>query len=307
MISTVRRIRLLNFRKLQLEDKVLLESYLQGIHYENTELSFSNLYIWRQSWNIEICEHDGVLYFSYRHPDTGCIGHMQPVVPHGQPVMPAVRTAVADLKARQCGLDIMGVNEDFAARFRSEEHEGFEITEDRDLMEYVYLRDELDRLPGKKFHNKRNHINKFDSAYAWQELTPDLLPQCLSISCEWFHSHEDSDAVDEGELSAIKEAIVNMKALGLIGALLCVDGKPKAFTIGEYFRPDMALVHFEKADPTIPGLYAFINQQFVHRNFMGMTYINREEDMGIPGLRRAKESYNPVRMIDKYRIRDVQA
>jgi hypothetical protein len=69
----------------------------------------------------------------------------------------------------------------------------------------------------------------------------------------------------------------------------------------------MALIHFEKADPSIPGIYAFINQQFVHRNFMEMTYINREEDMGIPGLRKAKESYNPVRMVHKYRIREVGA
>ena len=297
---------MLSFRKLRLEDKELLASYLQGIDYENTELSFSNLYIWRQSWNIEICEHNGVLYFSYRHPDTGCVGHMQPVVPSGQPVMPAVRVAIADLTHRKCGLDIMGVNDEFAARFASEEHSGYEITADRDLAEYVYLRDDLDMLPGKKFHNKRNHINKFDSGYAWQDLTPDLLFQCLSISSEWFQNHKDSDEVDDGELLAIKEAVLNMDALGLVGALLCVEGKPKAFTIGEIFRPDMALVHFEKADPSIPGIYTFINQQFVHRNFLCVTYVNREEDMGIPGLRKAKQSYNPVRMINKFRIREVQ-
>ncbi len=296
---------MLQFRQLTLEDRALLERYAEGIEYENSELSFANLYIWRKSWRIEICEHEGVLYFSYRHPDTGCVGHMQPLVPAGQPVMPAVRTALDDLRQRRCGLDIMGVNEDFAARFHAEPHEGIEITFDRDLAEYVYLREELDKLPGKKFHNKRNHINKFDSAYNWQELTPELLPQCLSISCEWFHSHEGSDNVDDGEMSAIKEAISNMEALGLVGALLCVEGHPKAFTIGERFRPDMALIHFEKADSSIPGIYAFINQQFVHRNFQCVTYVNREEDMGIPGLRRAKESYNPVRLVNKYRIREM--
>lgn len=296
---------MLSFRQLTLDDKALLERYTAGLNFENSELSFANLYMWRKSWKIEICEHEGVLYFSYRNPDDGCVGHMQPVVPAGQPVMPAVRTALADLHHRQCGVDIMGVNEEFATRFNAEPHEGIEITFDRDLAEYVYSREDLDKLPGKKFHNKRNHINKFDSAYAWQELTPELLPQCLAVANEWFQDHADSDDVDDSELCTIREAVKNMQKLGLVGALICVEGHPKAFTIGEHFRPDLALIHLEKADPNIPGIYAFINQQFVHRNFQDVTFVNREEDMGIPGLRKAKESYNPVRLVNKYRIREV--
>ena len=299
---------MLPFRQMELSDRELLAHYLQGQTYENTELSFTNLYIWRKGWDIEICEHEGVLYFSYKHPQTGGIGHMQPVVPLGRPVRPAVDTALADLRQRCCGLDIMGINDEFIARLRQENTEGLVIEEDRDLAEYVYNRDDLDNLPGKRYHSKRNHINKFleYASYTWQELTPDLLTQCLSISCNWLHDREGAADVDESELLAIKEAVTHMNDLKLVGALLCVDGKPSAFTVGERFRPDMALIHLEKADPTVPGIYAFINQQFIHRHFKDVQFVNREEDMGIPGLRKAKESYYPARLVNKYRIREVQ-
>jgi hypothetical protein len=290
---------------LRLEDKELLARYTQGLVYENSELSFANLYIWRKGWGIDICEREEALYFSYVHPDTGCIGHMQPVVPVGRPVRPAVETAMADLAERECGLDIMGVNDEFLARFREEGAQGYVVEEDRDMEDYVYLASDLACLAGKKFHSKRNHLNKFlaDTAYAWQELTSEMLPQCLGICRNWMHEREGDGDVDPHEICAIQEAVTNMRALGLTGALVCVDGRPAAFTVGERFRPDTALIHLEKADHTIPGIYAFINQQFIFRNFRDVEFVNREEDMGIPGLRRAKESYNPVRLVKKYRIR----
>jgi len=290
---------------LRLEDKELLSRYTTGLVYENSEYSFANLYLWRKGWGIEICEHEGVLYFSYANPEDGCIGHMQPVVPVGRPVKPAVERAMADLAERECGLDIMGVNDEFLARFSAEGTQGYIVEYDRDLAEYVYLCSDLVNLSGKKFHSKRNHLNKFlaDTAYTWQELTPEMLPQCLSINKQWLNEKQDDADVDRNELFAIKEAVSNLYALGLIGALICVDGRPRAFTVGERFRPNMALIHLEKADPEIPGIYAFINQQFIFRNFKDVEFVNREEDMGISGLRQAKESYNPVRMVNKYRIR----
>jgi uncharacterized protein len=298
---------LLNFRQIQIGDKELFSRYTEGLSFENTEMSFTNLFIWRQGWKIEICEHEGVLYISYTHPDTGCRGHMQPVVPRGMPVRPAVEIAIADIRERACGLDIMGVNDDFVTRFRQEGTDGYIIDEDRDLAEYVYLSSDLANLQGKKFHSKRNHLNKFlsDIAYTWQDLQPEMLLQCLGICRNWMNEREDDADVDRCEYYAVKEAVTNMRELGLVGALVCVDGSPVAFTVGERFRPNMALVHLEKADPSVPGIYAFINQQFVFRNFQDLEFVNREEDMGIPGLRKAKESYNPVHMVNKYRIREV--
>jgi hypothetical protein len=116
---------------------------------------------------------------------------------------------------------------------------------------------------------------------------------------------EGNGGADPNELFAIGEAVANMRELGLIGALVCVDGRPAAFTIGERFKPDMALIHLEKADPEIPGIYAFVNQQFLFRNFKDVEFVNREEDMGLQGLRQAKESYNPDHLVKKYRIRKI--
>lgn len=304
---------MLDFRQLTLADGELLAKTLQGQEYENSELSFANLYMWRRGWKIEICEQDGVLYFTYRDPDSKCVGHMSPVVPVGRPVRPAVDAALADLKSRKCALDIMGVNESFITRLRQEDTAGLDIEEDRDLEEYVYLREDLVGLQGKKYHAKRNHINRFlaecGNAYGWEPLTPDCLEQCLAISRQWFQGKEDigNEEVDESELLAVREAVAHMEALGLTGALLTIGGKPCGFTVGEHFRPDMALIHLEKADPSIPGSYAFLNQQFAERSFGDVTYLNREEDMGIPGLRRAKESYYPVKLVKKYRIKEAEA
>ena len=297
---------MLPFRPMQLEDKTLFARFLEGLEYENSENSFANLYIWRHGWKIELCEQSGVIYLAYSDPKTGCRGHMQPIVPKGLPVRPAVVTAITDIRERACGLDIMGVNDEFISRLRAEGTEGLVITEDRDLAEYVYLRSDLVDLPGKKFHSKRNHLGKFlkDTPYEWQELTPDLLTQCLTICGHWMQDHEGDGDVDRCEVDAVREAVSNLDALGLVGALVCVDGRPAAFTVGERFRPDMALIHLEKADPSIPGIYAFINQQFIHRQFHDVQFVNREEDMGIPGLRKAKESYYPHHLVNKYRIRE---
>ena len=295
---------MLPFRPLQLEDQALFTRYIAGLPYENSEMSFANLFIWRQGWMIEICEWHGVLYLCYTHPETGCMGHMQPIVPLGMPVRPAVETAIADIRARACGLDIMGVNQDFIDRFRAEGAGGFVITEDRDLSEYIYLRSDLEDLPGKKYHAKRNHLNKFaaDVAYDWLELAPDMVQQCLSICCDWMADHQG--AADKCEYYAVREAVSRLQELNLVGALVMVGGKPAAFTVGERLRPDMALIHLEKADPSIPGIYAFLNQNFVHRQFHDGEFVNREEDMGIPGLRKSKESYYPHHMATKYRIRE---
>lgn len=296
---------MLPFRPIKLEDQELFSRYTAGLPYENSEMSFANLFIWRQGWMIQVCELDGVLYLCYSHPDTGCMGHMQPIVPLGKPVRPAVEMAIADIAARACGLDIMGVNQDFFERLSAEGTNGFEITEDRDLAEYIYLKSDLVDLPGKKYHAKRNHLNKFtaETTYEWLELTPELLPQCLSICSQWMEGREVDGDADRCEYYAVKEAVSNLRELNLAGALILVGGKPAAFTVGELLRPDMALIHLEKADPSVPGIYAFINQQFVHRKFSDVQFVNREEDMGIPGLRRAKESYYPHHMANKYRIR----
>lgn len=106
-----------------------------------------------------------------------------------------------------------------------------------------------------------------------------------------------------GEWGAIEEALKNFIALEMQGGVILIEGEVEAFTLGELLNKDTAVVHIEKANPEIRGLYALINQQFCEQAWGKVPFINREQDLGEPGLRTAKLSYNPIRLVEKYRIR----
>jgi hypothetical protein len=176
------------------------------------------------------------------------------------------------------------------------------LTEDRDNFDYVYLSKDLILLSGKKFHSKRNHINRFKSEYSFEyvRIIPDMLNDCLEVYSDWLHEKDKLLPGMLGELDAIKAAITNMDVLGVKGGGIRIDGKLRAFSLGQLINEDMAVIHIEKANESFEGIYSVINQQFAEHEWSGVKYINREEDMGIEGLRKAKLSYRPVELIQKY-------
>ena len=152
---------------------------------------------------------------------------------------------------------------------------------------------------------KRNHLSRFARTYSftYEDLGPDNLEACLEIAKAWAdQSMSTGEKVKspERELGALSLAIRHFDALALSGGLIRIDGKPVAFTIGEEINSKLFLLHFEKALSGYDGLYAAINHEFAARNLSGYEYINREEDMGIEGLRRAKLSYYPAILLDRY-------
>ena len=180
------------------------------------------------------------------------------------------------------------------------------VEERREHFDYVYLTRDLIELPGNKNRNKRNHINQFFRAYesyTYEELNERHIEAALSLQEKWCllrRCEEDLNLL--GEWDAIREILNNYQALEVAGAVIIVGGEVKAFTLGEPLSGDMTLIHIEKADPGIPGLYQLINQQFCARRWNAVKFINREQDLGIPGLREAKLSYNPDHFIKKYSI-----
>ncbi len=178
----------------------------------------------------------------------------------------------------------------------------FTFTALSDLFDYVYSAQKLSDLSGKKLHAKRNHINRFISEYNWsyESVTSDNIDDCAEILKMW---NSEGNEQAEGEETAIKTAFRDFEPLELIGGLLYTEGKPVAFAIGEKLSSDTFVVHFEKAIAETTGAYSMINREFVRhimRVYPDTKYINREEDMGIAGLRKAKLSYNPVKMVKKY-------
>ena len=200
-----------------------------------------------------------------------------------------------------------GQVEELEAAFPGE----FEFAADRDGYDYLYEVDRLADLTGKKLHAKRNHINRFvenNPSWVYEEITPESLPECLAMDKEWYRRSlqregeaEERDLGDEGV--ALRTAMDHFHTLGLEGGLLRVYGEVVAFTIGDRLNSDTYDVHFEKAYGELQGAYAMINREFarwVRERHPDVKYLNREDDMGVEGLRKAKESYYPDLMVEKH-------
>jgi hypothetical protein len=182
----------------------------------------------------------------------------------------------------------------------------FSFREDRSNYDYVYKARDLCELKGRKYHAKRNHINKFIQAnpnYIYRPLTEDLVQACIDNELEWCEKREcDEDPNLRCEKFAVIEALSNFSGLDFSGGVIFINNKIEAFTIGEALNNDTAVIHVEKGNPDIRGLYSVINLEYCWHNWRDITYINREEDMGIEGLRMAKEGYYPVMMIEKFDV-----
>ncbi|WP_337402089.1 phosphatidylglycerol lysyltransferase domain-containing protein, partial [Porcipelethomonas sp.] len=156
----------------------------------------------------------------------------------------------------------------------------------------------------KKFHKKRNHLSKINN-YNWEfhPMTKNDFDDCIAFSTVSYNNkngYDDRSSVVEQ--FAIHTYFTYFDEMELSGGVITIDGQVKAFTIGEQLNSNTLCVHIEKADPDINGLYPAINNEFVKYAAKGLKYVNREEDLGIEGLRQAKRSYNPIFMIDKYNI-----
>jgi hypothetical protein len=179
----------------------------------------------------------------------------------------------------------------------------FLVTPNRDLADYIYEREKLVTLPGKKYHGKRNHIARFKDAddWAYEPITEENRRDALGMMQEWKEKRSGEWNVEmEQEFGAMTTALLEMEALGLVGGLLRKAGHVVALAMGEPLNADTFVVHYEKAFGDVQGAYPMINQQFAEHAAEGYTYINREEDTGDPGLRKAKLSYRPCRLEDKY-------
>ncbi len=182
---------------------------------------------------------------------------------------------------------------------------GIEFIEDRDNWDYIYLREKLATLSGRKYHGQKNHFNAFRKAYpdyAYEAITAANKAECLAFGEAWCDARLHEDSSIACEKYAIQQAFHNFEALGLRGGAIRINGKIEAFSFGRKINDDTAVLHVEKANHAIRELYAVINKEFAAHAWEDVTYLNREEDMGIEGLRRAKESYHPEFMLKKYSV-----
>ncbi|MCU0621712.1 MAG: phosphatidylglycerol lysyltransferase domain-containing protein [Gemmatimonadales bacterium] len=221
---------------------------------------------------------------------------LQPVGPFGLPLQERLVTRARELPYP---LRIISASEEFVARHRDFVAR-FEVAPNRDLANYVYGATELAELPGRRHAKKRNLIAQAQRLYEWtvEPLRAEHRGDCLSVADDIASKRTAESGVTlDQETVALGRALELFAPLGLQGLLLRVAGQPAAFSIFERLGPSTAVVMFERALRSFKGLYQVINQETARVLVQqGYELINREEDLGDPGLRQAKESYSPLRL-----------
>ena len=290
---------LILFSKIKLEDKSIIDRFFQQGYYEASECTFTNLYMWRKYYQTEWAIHNNSLFIKANDGEHTFL--LPPFGPENEFVNDIAKIKDYFQQSNQPFL-LKGVPEITRERLEALNINEFCIQEDRNNSDYVYDTQDLVELKGRKYHGKKNHINHFKKnvEFNYLPLTADLIPDCIEFEIEWCKTREHYEDTLFQEKEGIIDAFHHFEYLGFKGAVIMIHDKIEAFTFGELLNPDMVVIHVEKGNHQIRGIYPIINQQFCEHCWSDTKYINREEDMGLAGLRKSKESYFPARMIDKY-------
>ena len=295
---------MLNLKWLELEDKGLIDGYLKKYKPQISELTFTNLFAWRRHYKLKYAEIEGYLcLMSFENEEKPYMFPLIGDLENGK-LQNALKTVVAYFNENKYEFLIKKVEEDDVTVFLNALGLGYVAQYDRDNSDYVYMAENLITLKGNKYHKKRNHVNKFLSTYEYEyiAINSENKSICYDILNKWLYKKEGDIGRYKDEIIAIEDMLDYYEKLDWIGAIIKVNGEPQAFTFGEKQNDETAVIHIEKINQKIDGLGEFINQKFCEENFKDMVYINREQDLGIYGLRKAKKSYFPYKLINKYNI-----
>ncbi|MGN1262799.1 MAG: GNAT family N-acetyltransferase [Prevotella sp.] len=303
------------FRDITTADRDVIESFTLPGDRQNCDLTFANIIGWRFLYNTQYAIVSDCLVMRF------FAGH------HLAYMTPVPRPSVTDDDAGLCPPDViealredarimgspfllLGADSRLCGIMERFFPDTFDFRIDRDYSDYIYLRERLASLSGKRLQAKRNHANRFRAAYPdyeYKPLTPGLFPACLALERQWREAETGAAAVAErssldAELRSMTRMFHRWDALSLTGGTLWVDGRMVAFTYGAPVNHNTFDVCMEKADVAFEGSYAAINREFAMRLPEQYVYINREEDLGIEGLRQSKLSYKPELILEKYAV-----
>ncbi len=296
----------IQFKRAELEDKDIISHYFQHHTSRSCERTFANVYLWSRQYPVKWAIVENSLDFKSEDE-----AHLAFAYPAGQPedVKKAVEWLMKYCKERGVPFQMYNLTPDQFAQLDQWYPGRFQIEYDRDSADYVYESEKLATLSGKKLHGKRNHINKFKKLYedrwSYEAISDENVEECFQMALKWREENGcEDDPAKLGEICVTMNALRLFRELELTGGILRIDGNVVAFTIGEPVCSDTYVVHIEKAFADIEGAYPMINQQFVEHECREYTYVNREEDTGAEGLRKAKLSYRPVFMVEKGLVKE---
>lgn len=290
---------MLKFRDIRAEDKLLFDKYRQN-DVIASEGAFATLFIWNDFYNLKVAEYGGFLYFQFNVKNR--------IPSYYFPIGSGDVNAALDVlkeytRANNHVMAFRLVTEEQLEKLNNYPKAEFVSNEERDCEDYVYPSEQLISLSGKKLHAKRNHINFFleNYDYTYEAVTPETaINECAPLMYELVGGKDHN--VNSFELPAMKLFFENYEILGEKGAVIRVDGEIVAMSFGEALTDQMALIQLEVAREEYRGAYQMINKLFCENEWKDYAFINREEDMGLEGLRRAKESYQPIFLVKKYTV-----
>lgn len=293
------------FKRPELEDKEIISFYFAKAPSRSCERTFANVYLWSRHYHVKYAIVEDALVFV---DDEFELAYAYPA---GEPK--AVKNALDRLmeysKEKGHPFKLYNVTEENFAQLEEFYPGRFTVEYMRDEADYVYEREKLATLAGKKLHGKRNHINKFKTLYEkwnYESISDENVEECFQMALEWRNQNGcEEDAEKNAEMCVTLNSLRLYKELGMAGGCIRVNGKIVAFCIGEAVCEDTFVVHVEKAFSDVEGAYPMINQQFVQHECMEYEYVNREEDTGAEGLRKAKLSYRPVFLVEKGVVKEI--
>lgn len=296
----------MEFKRIEITDRARVSELLAQSGFLGCEYTFGNNFVWRNFYNVEIAFADGFYFCKYGRENDVKFSY-----PAGRSLSDDdIKRAVEllDGYCRETETKLVFSASGGITRRLLELYPESKAEYSRDTSDYIYLAEDLTQLKGKKYHAKRNHLNRFyENNWSFEPLTADNMEECMEMNERWCGENIDCAVISDAERSSRldEECIVRcsfkyFNELGYIGGVLRVDGKVQAFTFGESASGECFVVHVEKALRDYQGAYTAINREFVKSLGGKYRYINREEDTGAENLRKAKLSYHPVFLEDKY-------
>lgn len=291
---------MIEFQPIDFSLKPRIDSCLMHCGERGCEFSFANLFLWGRQKAAFI---DGFLVFFCQYNRRTVYTY-----PVGQGDKKSVLEAlIADAGKRGIPCRLSGLTGDECVELEGFFPGKFRIHCDRNSYDYIYAIDDLADLKGRKYQRKRNHANRFRLAhpdYTVRPLDDETLPAAKEMIARWYEDRlrEDPSADYHMEQSAIRKALHNREALGMEGLVLLDGGELLAVTLGTSLNETTFDVNFEKARADVDGAYTVINQEFaryLRQKYPALRYLNREDDLGLEGLRKAKESYCPDHLVEK--------
>jgi hypothetical protein len=293
----MKTIKNLNFSPVTINEKNIFDEFFKNNDSISSANDFSTIFCWNVSGNARyaIADDDVLIIYNiyegkkvYYFPISKTKKDIRPYIEMIYGFEDCAKHFIAQAEVKDLN-QISGIA-------------GYELAYDRDFSDYIYLTKDLKDLKGKKFHAKRNHINKFKKSYKYifREYKESDYQKCMDLYDLWLKNNGSSPTAEK---TALDLALKNYKPLNLKCGVIEIDGEIKAFSINSILPNKKAgNVLFEKADINYDGIFAAINNFCVKEFFKDVKYVNRQEDMGIEGLRKAKLSYNPVFILNKYKL-----